>query len=204
MSKGVTTLTSRYKSIFVTHPKASEFLKIITQYEDRLPMTKIYKKLLEIEPALPKLEAFRMFMNKLNKNKEEKANLLLVNLEKSILEKDDGGDKLLESLLNTMYHKLFSLGNMAIEQEIKEAMETMKDGGKLSATTRQRIIDWVFKASKSWSERRSVDLRTDMNERDETIMDNLIAAIQYRKVTKSDIIDGDFEEVKKQPHVQVA
>lgn len=189
-------------SYFLTAPRAEEMLDIIETWENNgRPYTikKLHEKLKKLDPNVLCERSMIRFLDQYKTVRTKRA-AKMINRLKGILESDDDGkndsEDVLKLLLNNAYNKIFTMGNIAITQEMEQIKEQLEKGEPLNVAQKKTVMNWFFKGTEAWAKQRTVDLHAKADERAETLMDGLILAAQYGKIESKDIVDGDYEEVK--------
>lgn len=186
------------QSAFMTSPHAPEILKCLRAHEGKEPLSKIHERLLKIDSNLPSYSVFVKFYGQLNKRRTERAHLILADLETVISEEEQtGGEELFKKLANLVYSKAGKLGNMALDAEMKEAVQYLESGKPMPVDMRKRLMEYMFKSSDMFSKIQGVDInrkRLKVDDRQVSILENLLNAAMYGKLQKADIVDGEIVE----------
>jgi hypothetical protein len=185
------------KSGFVTSHKADEILQIITENEGKISKVELYNRIKKIDPNVPKYAQFTLFLKSLNSSRNRRVGMLLNDLSDTLVESEgEDKEKLMKQIINSMFSKLFVMGDTVINQEMAELKQQIDEGKPLSDTQKKRIMDWVFRGIDMSTKSRAVDLKGQAGEREQGLIDGLLNAMQYGKADHKTIIDGEIEEIK--------
>lgn len=204
-------------SRFINSPKSDEILKTIRFWKDKLvtdsrgkdaeerakaagkiTLRGLYNKIYELDHGIPDFKDFKAFLKRFDKQQLAKVDYLLAQVGEALNRQEgETGDLILKRILDLTYNKLFSAGNVVITQELTEIQEKIKAGLPLTVAQRERVMKWMFQGATTYQKQRSIDLSAKIDAREERVIDNLLNYFQYGKATRSDVIDGEFVEVKK-------
>ena len=186
------------QSAFMTSPHAPEILKCLRAHEGKESLKKIHERILKIDSNLPSYSVFVKFYGQLNKRRKERAHLILADLETVIDEEDKtGGEDLFRKLAGLVMTKAGKLGNLALDAEMNEAVKYLESGKPMPVDMRKRLMEHMFKSSDMFSKIQGVDInrkRLKVDDRQVSILENLLNAAMYGKLQKADIVDGEIVE----------
>lgn len=177
------------KSRFNTSPKAEEILNLIQKEEDRLSNKELYEKIKVIDPDVPGYPIFLKFIRELKVQRENRVGYLMSDLKNKILKGESEETVNMKDFLNLIYKNIFSLGSVAIKSEIEDAKAILEKGEDLPVATRKRLMNYFFRGTDAYNKGRSVDIKVRADDREATVVENLIAASQYGHLNDVDIID---------------
>jgi uncharacterized protein YaaR (DUF327 family) len=189
------------KSYFIKSPENERIMACIDRNIGKMPNSELYEKIKKIDSKIPEKRAFDGFMEKIETARQSKALMLLQQLQTLDSKEDEKSDRALSVLLKGIHMKLMGLGDAVLEQEVQEVVALVQTGQRIPALQRERIMGWLFRGLKQQAESKLIDLKINADVRAETIFDHLFKAAQYGKVKETDVVTGEFEEVKGEVNV---
>lgn len=174
-------------SRFTTSKNSEKILEFIHQNLGSMTKKKMHEEILKIDSSLPTYDAFVKFLADIERTKNRRAMIILNKIKDNKI-----SDKRLMEMASV---NLMALGNVVIDQTMREAQEIMEAGKKIPEKMKDQIMGWFFRGADAMTKGRMVDLKFKEVETMKTLVDNLITSAQYQKLDgKDDIVDADFEE----------